>query len=239
MIRLIVTSATYQQSAKVTPELLERDPSNRLLARGPRGRMPSWMIRDQALAASGLLTRTFGGPSVKTYQPAGIWEEATFGNKRYQPDKGEALYRRSLYVYWRRIIGPTMFFDAANRQTCSIKGVTTNTPLHALTTLNDITYVEAARTLAQRALEIGGTDTDRLAFAFRSVTSRRPTAAEAEILAGALAKQRKVFAADPAAATKLLKVGESPRNEKLDPTEHAALASVCLTVFSLDEALNK
>jgi mono/diheme cytochrome c family protein len=239
LIRLVVTSATYQQSAKVTPELLERDPDNRLLARGPRGRMPSWMIRDHALAVSGLMTPAFGGPSVKAYQPAGIWEEATFGNKRYQPDKGEALYRRSLYVYWRRIVGPTMFFDAANRQTCSVKGVTTNTPLHALTTLNDITYVEAARTLAQRAIENGGTDADRLAFAFRSVTSRRPTAAEAEILTAAMTKQRKLYAADPAAAAKLLKVGESPRNEKLDATDHAALASVCLTVLNLDEALNK
>jgi hypothetical protein len=237
LIRLIVTSATYRQSAKVTPELLERDPDNRLLARGPRGRMPSWMIRDHALAASELMTPTFGGPSVKTYQPAGIWEEATFGNKRYQPDKGEALYRRSLYVYWRRIVGPTMFFDAANRQTCSVKGVTTNTPLHALTTLNDITYVEAARTLAQRALALP--DADRLAFVFRCATSRRPTAAEADVLAAALAKQRALYTADPAAAAKLLKVGESPRNEQLDATAHAALTSVCLTVLNLDEAMNK
>jgi mono/diheme cytochrome c family protein len=240
LIRLIVTSATYRQSARVTPELLERDPDNRLLARGPRGRMPSWMIRDAALAASGLMTPTIGGPPVKTYQPAGIWEEATFGNKRYVADKGEALYRRSLYVFWRRIVGPTMFFDAANRQTCSVKTTTTNTPLHALVTLNDITYVEAARALAQLALEKGsGTDAERLAFAYRRVLARTPTDAEARVLASALEKQRGLFAADKPAALKLLKVGESPRNEKLDAVEHAALAAVCLTVLNLDEALNK
>jgi hypothetical protein len=240
IIRLIVTSAAYRRSAKVSPGLLERDPDNRLLARGPRYRLPSWMIRDQALAASGLLTPTVGGPPVKTYQPAGIWEEATFGNKRYTPDKGEALYRRSLYVFWRRIVGPTMFFDAANRQTCSVKTTTTNTPLHALVTLNDPTYVESARALAQLALEKGAaTDADRLAFAFRRILARTPTEAEAKVLAGALAKQKTLFAADKDAALKLLKVGDSPRNEKLNPTEHAALASVCLIVLNMDEALNK
>jgi hypothetical protein len=240
LIRLIVTSATYRQSAKVTPELLERDPANRLLTRGPRFRLPSWMIRDQALAASGLLTPTFGGPPVRTYQPAGIWEEATFGNKRYVQDRGEALYRRSLYVFWRRIIGPTVFFDVANRQTCSVKTTTTNTPLHALVTLNETTYVESARALAQRALEQGGTtDAERLSYAFRRVLARKPTDAEARVLVGALAKQRELFAADRAAALKLLKVGDSPRNEKLDAVEHAALATVCLTVLNLDEALNK
>jgi hypothetical protein len=240
LIRLIVTSATYRQSAKVTPELLERDPANRLLARGPRVRMPSWMIRDHALAASGLLTPQFGGPPVKTYQPAGIWEEATFGNKRYVQDKGAALYRRSLYVFWRRIIGPTMFFDVANRQTCSVKSTTTNTPLHALVTLNETTFVESARALAQLALEKGGaTDAERLYFAFRWVTARKPTDAETKVLVGALEKQRTLFAADKPSALKLLKVGESPRNEKLDAVEHAALASVCLMMLNLDEALNK
>jgi hypothetical protein len=240
LIRLIVTSATYRQSAKVTPELLERDPANRLLARGPRFRLPSWMIRDQALAASGLLAPTLGGPPVRTYQPAGIWEEATFGNKRYVQDKGDALYRRSLYVFWRRIIGPTVFFDVANRQTCSVKTTTTNTPLHALVTLNETTYVEAARSLAQRALEQGGTtDEERLSFAFQRVLARKPTDTESRVLAGALEKQRKLFAADKGAALKLLKVGESPRNEKLDTVEHAALAAVCLMVLNLDEALNK
>lgn len=239
MVRLIVTSATYRQSAQVPAALLERDPDNRLLARGPRFRMPSWMIRDQALAASGLLTPAVGGAPVRTYQPPGIWEEATFGNKRYVQDKGAALYRRSLYVFWRRIVGPTMFFDAANRQTCSVKATTTNTPLHALVTLNDTTYVEAARVLAQRALGHGGTDTERLAFAFRCLLARAPNGPERQVLLGALEKQRKLFGTDRGAALKLLRVGEAPRNEALDPAEHAALTAVCLMVLNMDEALNK
>src|SRR5262249_32473406 len=152
LCRLIVTSATYRQSSRLTQALAERDPDNRLLARGPRFRLPSWMIRDQALAASGLLVGTIGGPPVKPYQPAGIWEEATFGTKRYQQDKGEALYRRSVYTFWRRIVGPTLFFDTAARQTCTVKQTRTNTPLHALTTLNDVTFVEAARVMAERVL---------------------------------------------------------------------------------------
>jgi len=239
-VRLMVTSAAYRQSSVVTPELRERDPDNRLLARGPRYRLPSWMIRDQALAASGLLTPTIGGPAVKPYQPAGIWEEATFGNKRYQQDKGDALYRRSLYVFWRRIVGPTMFFDAASRQTCSVKGTTTNTPLHALATLNDITYVEAARALAQLAMEKGGTtDAERVSFAFRRVTARKPTEAQVKILAAGVEKQRAIFAEDKAGAAKLLKAGDSPRNEKLDPADHAALTVVCSLILNQDEVLNK
>ncbi len=240
MVRLMVTSNAYRQSSVVTPELRERDPDNRLLARGARHRLPSWMIRDQALAASGLITSTIGGPPVKPYQPAGIWEEATFGNKRYQQDKGDALYRRSLYVFWRRIVGPTMFFDAASRQTCSVKGTTTNTPLHALATLNDITYVEAARALAQLAMERGGvSDAERVAFAFRRATARKSTDAQTKILVDALAKQRVIFAEDKAAAAKLLKTGDSPRNEKLDATDHAALTVVCSLILNLDEVLNK
>jgi hypothetical protein len=239
LVRLIVTSSTYRQSSRITPELRERDPDNRLLARGPRHRLPIWMIRDQALAVSGLLTATIGGPPVKPYQPAGIWEEATFGNKRYQQDKGEALYRRSLYVFWRRIIGPTMFFDVANRQTCSVKTVITNTPLHALTTLNDVTYVEAARALAQLAMEQGRGDADRLAFAFRRATARKPTEMELNILQSALEKQRAFFAKDQIAATKLLNVGDSPRNTKLDAIDHAAFAVVCGIILNLDETLTK
>ena len=145
LVRQIVTSRAYRQSSKASPELIDRDPENRLLARGPRFRMPSWMLRDQALAASGLLVAKLGGPPVKGYQPDGVWEEATFGGKRYVQDHGEALYRRSLYTFWRRIVGPTMFFDNAARQVCTVNVFRTNTPLHALLTLNDVTYVEAAR----------------------------------------------------------------------------------------------
>ncbi len=237
--RLIVTSATYRQSSKVTPALVQRDPDNRLLARGARFRMPSWMIRDQALAAAGLLSLKLGGPSVKPYQPSGIWEEATFGKKSYVQDHGESLYRRSLYTFWRRIVGPTMFFDSAARQTCTVKSVRTNTPLHALATLNDITYVEAARGLAERAMQSGSSPTERLDAAFRRVTARHPSSAEAAILQARFDAVKAQFTAEPAAAEKLLKVGESRAASGLDPIEHAAYASVCLLILNLDEALTK
>ncbi|MCE9607672.1 MAG: PSD1 and planctomycete cytochrome C domain-containing protein [Planctomycetia bacterium] len=238
--RLIVTSAAYRQESKVSPAILERDPENRLLARGPRFRMPSWMLRDQALASAGLLVEKLGGPSVKPYQPAGIWEEATFGKKSYVQDKGDALYRRSLYIFWRRIVGPTSFFDVAARQTCTVKTLRTNTPLHALTTLNDPAYVEAARALAEQTLKDSAiAPNERLAAAFRRTTLRSPTPDELRILSKSLAQLRAEFAADPTAAEKLLKVGESPRDAKLDPIEHAAFATLCAMLFNLDETLTK
>ncbi|MBL8829334.1 MAG: PSD1 domain-containing protein [Planctomycetaceae bacterium] len=239
--RLIVTSAAYQQSSSVTPTLWERDPENRLLARGPRFRMPSWMIRDQALAISGLLVDRLGGPSVKPYQPAGIWEEATFGKKTYVQDHGESLYRRSLYIFWRRIVGPTMFFDTSTRQVCSIKQVRTNTPLHALATLNDVTYIEAARTLAQRVLQTSPSadDSSRIAAAFRRATTRAPSSQELTVLQGTLDRLRKHYAADRDAALQLLKTGESPRDEQLDPIEHASFTALCTLILNLDEVLTK
>jgi hypothetical protein len=240
LYRLIVTSATYRQASKVTPALVERDPPNRLLARGPRFRLPSWIVRDQALAASGLLVRRMGGPPVKPYQPAGVWEEATFGGKRYQQDRGEALYRRSVYTFWRRIVGPTVFFDTAARQTCVVKPTRTNTPLHALTTLNDVTFVEAARVLAGRVLAASGpSPEERIDRAFRLVLARRPTSAERQVLAASVARVRREFAADPQAAHKFLGAGESPRDARIDPVEHAAWAAVCSAILNLDEALTK
>ncbi len=237
--RLIVTSATYRQSSRVTPELLERDPDNRLLARGPRHRMPSWMLRDQALAAAGLLHEQRGGPAVKPYQPAGIWEEATFGKKTYQQDHGDALYRRSLYVFWRRIVGPTTFFDAGARQVCTVKVARTNTPLHALVTLNDPAYVEAARVLAQGALATATDDSGRVDQVFRLVTARRPSAAERDILLRRLATLRGQFAADPKAALQLASTGEAPRPGSLDPVEHAAWTALCSLLLNLDETLSR
>ena len=179
------------------------------------------------------------GKPVNGYQPPGIWEEATFGNKRYQQEHGDALYRRSVYTFWRRIVGPTMFFDAGTRQTCSVKQSRTNTPLHALTTLNDVTYVEAARAMAERVLSSPGDDAKRLAFAFRLLLAREPSAEERRVLLAGWERLRKQYAADPTAAKKLLAVGESKRNEKLDPLEHAALTGLCLTLLNLDEALSK
>jgi hypothetical protein len=237
--RLIVTSATYQQSSRVTAALHERDPENRLLARGPRHRLPSWMLRDQALAASGLLVEKPGGPAVKPYQPAGIWEEATFGKKTYIQDHGAALYRRSLYVFWRRIVGPTTFFDAGARQVCTVKVPHTNTPLHALVTLNDTAYVEAARVMAQGASVAADDDAGRLEYVFRVLTAREPGAKEKTVLLKRLEKLRTQFAADPAAALQLASVGEAARPESLDPVEHAAWTALCSLVMNLDEVLSK
>lgn len=238
--RLIVTSATYRQSSKVTPELVEHDPDNRLLARGPRYRWPSWMIRDQALAVSGLLEEHVGGPPVKGYQPPGIWEEATFGKIGYQQDGGTALYRRSLYQFWRRIVGPTVFFDVSNRQNCTVKLARTNTPLHALVTLNDVTFIEAARHLAERTLKTGGTtDAERLAFAFRLCTSRFPTDHEQAVLLNRLEQLRTKYTADLDAANALIRVGESPPDLDLPPVDFSAWTAVSSLLLNLDETLCK
>lgn len=243
LMRLIVTSETYQQSSKFDVSSFksaEVDPENRYLARGARFRMPSWMIRDQALFVSGLMKEQVGGPSVKPYQPEGIWEEATFGKKSYVQDHGDALYRRTLYTFWRRIVGPTMLFDNAARQVCAVKATRTNTPLHALVTLNDITFVEAARALAQRVLLTHrGDEEEALRHAFRRVTCRMPSAAEMALLKAQLARLRTEQAGDRAAAMKLLSVGESKRDETLDPVEHAAWTSLCLMLLNLDEAVTK
>jgi hypothetical protein len=238
--KLIVMSATYRQSSRVTGAVLERDAGNRLLARGPRYRLPSWMIRDQALAAGGLLVEKVGGRPVNSYQPSGVWEETTFGNKQYHQDHGEALYRRSLYTFWRRIVGPTLFFDSARRQTCVVKTTRTNTPLQALTTLNDVTYVEAARALAQRVLRTAGPSPERrVELSFRLVLARGPTAEEEQALLASIERLRREFAKDPAAAKKLLQVGESKRDETLDPVEHAAYTALCNSILNIDEALTK
>jgi hypothetical protein len=237
--RLIVTSATYRQSSRRTPELAERDPENRLLARGPRYRLPSWMIRDAALAAGGLLTDEIGGPPVKSYQPSGVWEEATFGGKRYVPDSGAALYRRSLYVFWRRIVGPTVFFDVANRQYCTVRTPRTDTPLQALLLLNDTTYVEAARGLAVRVLTAAADDGGRFDALYRRVLGRPPGAEERRILATGLERHRKRWAGDAEAARRWLTVGASPRDERWAPAELAAWTQLAATVLNLDEAISK
>ena len=239
LLKSIVMSTTYRQTSAISPELLDRDPENRLLARGSRSRLPSWMIRDQALAVSGLLIDSLGGPPVKPYQPEGIWKEATFGHIKYEQDHGEGLYRRTLYTFWRRIVGPTMLFDNSPRQTCSVKSTLTNTPLHALTTLNDITYVEAARVMAERMLKAKSTDEARLQTAFRLATARHPSKSEETILRRRLSVLRGQFARDPASARRLVATGEAPVDESLDPVEHAAMAGLCSLILNLDEAISK
>ena len=233
LIKLIVMSETYQQSSKVTDP---SDPDNRLLARGPRFRLPSWALRDQALALSGLLNPKLGGPSVKPYQPEGIWEEATFGKKTYVQDHGESLYRRTLYVFWRRIVGPTMLFDNSTRQVCAVKATRTNTPLHALVTLNDTTFVEAARVLAEKVLISPGDDSQHLQHAFHIVTNRDAKGEELAVLQKQLAKLRPQAAQD---AARLLKVGEHKSDTHLNAVEHAAWTSLCLMLLNLDEVVTK
>lgn len=240
LMKQLVMSHTYRQTSKIIPALQAEDPENRLLGRAPRYRLPSWMLRDQALAASGLLTRTIGGPSVNVYQPPGIWEEATFGKKQYVQDHGDALYRRSLYIFWRRIIGPTIFFDNASRQTCTVDVFRTNTPLHALLTFNDVTYVEAARVLAQDVLvTVLQDDETRLNQVFQRTLARPCRPKEAEILLAGLQRSRETFAEHEEQARDLLAVGESPRDEKLNIVEHASWTSLCLAVLNLDETLTK
>jgi hypothetical protein len=199
MQKTIVMSATYRQSSKVTPELLQKDPENRLLARGPRFRLSAGELRDQALAVSGLLVEKIGGPSVKPYQPPGLWKELTGGDD-YIPDQGEGLHRRSLYTFWKRTSPPPMMmnFDAAGRETCVVRELRTNTPLQALDLMNDVTFLEAARALAERMIRDGGpTEAERIAYGFSLVTARPPKSRESDILLSSLHYYRDTLQADP------------------------------------------
>ncbi|MCA8975054.1 MAG: PSD1 domain-containing protein [Planctomycetes bacterium] len=238
--RAIVTSATYRQSARAARSAFAADPDNELLARGSRHRLPAWMLRDQALALGGLLVERLGGPPVRPYQPEGVWAEASFDTIRYRRDRGDAPYRRSVYVFWRRIVGPTFFFDTAARQTCVVGQTRTNSPLHALLTLNETAFVEAARGFAQRAWREGGDSAaSRIAWAFRAATCRRPDAAELQRLLERYGAGRSRFDADPAAAAALLAVGDSVRDPTLPAAELAALAIVTSILLNLDEVLTR
>jgi mono/diheme cytochrome c family protein len=240
LLRLMVTSASYRQTSNSTAEKNTIDPANRLLSRAPRFRMPSWMIRDQALAAGGSLVAKLGGPPVKPYQPEGLWQEFSFGKIKYEPDAGAALYRRSLYTYWRRIVAPPMFFDASTRQTCSVKATRTNTPLHALATLNDPAYVEAARTMAGKLLTTPDvSDRERIDGAFRLCMARSAESEELDLLEQSLARLRQEFGADPESAEAYLSVGASKTLSGIDQADYAAYASLCLSIMNTDEALTK
>lgn len=244
LLRLMVTSATYRQQSHFTPLLRARDPDNRLLTRGPRFRLPAEFVRDQALAASGLLVPSLGGPSVKPYHPAGIYEQITAGrgNNVYVPGKGDDLHRRSLYTYWKRSVPhPAMLlFDVPFRETCTLRRPRSNTPLQALNLMNDPTYVEAARFLAQRMIREGGsTPETRLAYGFRLMLARSPRQAEATILHSAYERTRREFQADPAAARALLAVGEAKTDPQLDAVDLAAYATVASTILNLDAVVTK
>ena len=240
LLTLIVTSNTYKQSSKVTPELLENDPANRHLSRGARYRLSSHTLRDQALYVSGLLVERLGGKPVKPYQPPNLWEEFSFNHIKYVQDHGDALYRRSLYTFWRRTVAPPELFDTAARQVCVVRTSRTNTPLHALTTLNDVTFAEAHRVLAERIIKQGGkTPAERIDYAFQLAVAREPTRAERELLVNAVERLRKQYAADRPAAEKVIAQGEKPRDPMLDSTELAAYAGVASVILNLDEALTR
>ena len=243
--RLIVMSATYQQASRVTGDSQQRDPENALLSRGPRFRLDAETIRDSALFVSGLLADKVGGRSVRPYQPAAIWESVSFQSSdthTYKRDSGAALYRRSLYTFWKRTAPPPslMAFDAPSRETCVARRSRTNTPLQALVLMNDEQYVEAARQLAQRmVIEGGEAPSNRLTYGFRLVTSRLPLATELDILLQTLEQHRAHFQADRDAATKLLSVGEAPRENSLDVVEHSAYTMLASLLLNLDEAITK
>jgi hypothetical protein len=241
--RLIVGSNTYQQRSEAAPEMYQRDPDNRLLARGPRYRLQSEALRDNALAVSGLLATKIGGPSVMPYQPAGLWEELAGGaHDDYTQGHGDDLYRRSLYTYRKRTVPhPSMAtFDAPSWEICQVKRARTNTPLQALALLNDVTYTEAARKFAERMLTEGGNSADsQLAFAFRLATSRAPTASELAVLNASLQKYLDRFRKSPAAAEQFVSHGEAARNKSLDMVNLAAHTAVASIILNMDEAISK
>jgi hypothetical protein len=239
--KLIVLSATYRQASTTTPAMLDLDPANRLLARGPNVRLPAAVIRDQALAIAGLLVEKVGGPSVYPYQPAGIWRDLN-SYEDYVQGKGEDLYRRSLYTFWKRTIPPpTMVnFDASTRESCVVRTGLTNTPLQALDLMNNVQYLEASRVLAQHMMREGGaTPAARIGYAFRRATARLPKQREAAVLLQAFNEQLASFKARPADALKYVSAGEYPRDDRLDVPELAAYSTVASLIFNLSATITK
>ena len=247
LLRTMLRSQTYRQASATTPAMLARDPDNRLLARGPRFRLQAELIRDGVLQVAGLLVPQLGGPSVNPYTPGDPWREISHyasthaTAQSFRQDHGSKLYRRSLYTYWKRTMPPPNMsaFDAPNREVCTVSRSFTNTPLQALVLLNDPQFVEAARAFAERILHRSGDDTERLEHAFRAAVSRPPTAKELAVLHRALARERSTFAATPAAAAKLLAIGEAPRDAGLAPIEHAAWTQVAAVLLNLSETITR
>jgi hypothetical protein len=239
--KLIVMSATYRQTSQASPELLAKDPDNQLLARGPKHRLRAEEIRDNALAVSGLLSSKIGGPSVRPYQPDGLWEQSGTPS-HYVQDKGEALYRRSLYTFWKRIVPPPnmLIFDAPTREVCTARRETTTTPLQALVLLNDPQFIEAARVMAEKLVRDCGQDTTKcITRGFRLTTGRMPKPREQALFQELYDEQLKRFEADPSATEQYLKIGEQPLDKSLPSQQVAATAVLASALMNLDEFVNE
>ncbi len=245
LLKEIVMSATYRQSSRVTSERRTRDPENRLLTRGPSGRLDAEVIRDSALLVSGLLSDRIGGPSVFPYHPPGLWQEINNRpgySRTYQQDSADKLYRRSLYTFWKRTVPPPSMsaFDAPDREFCLVRRSRTNTPLQALVLLHDPQFVEAARHLGGRMLAEGGATTrQRLEFGFRLCHSRTPSEPELATLTDVLGRRLEQYRGDPDAAARLLAVGDSPPDHSLDAAELAAWTTVGRVLLNLSEFVTK
>jgi len=237
---MIVMSLTYQQSSEVTSP---QDPENRLLARGPRFRLPAETVRDQALAISGLLAMKIGGPSTRPYMPEGVWDETSrYGNLRgYKNDTDDGLYRRGMYTIWKRTAASPsmMLFDAPSREVCTVRRSRTNTPLQALVLLNEVTFVEAARKLAERMMTSGDRIEERLAYGFRLATARNPTTQEIEVLRGGFDDDLQRFESSPNDADRLLGFGNSQSEKTLDRSELAAYTLAANVILNLDEVVTR
>jgi hypothetical protein len=239
-IKQMVMSATYRQSAKVTPALLARDSENRLLARGPRNRLDAEFIRDNALALGGILNPALGGRSIKPAQPEGTWEINEMSGYKYEKSKGADLYRRGLYVYWRRstVYPSFVTLDAPTREFCVAQRARTSTPLQSLVLMNDPVFVEAARAFAQRILAEGGPDSEsRLEHAWRLALARPPSEQERAILQRTLAKQIETFQQDQTLAKKLVSVGDLARPKDVNEGELAAWTALCNVLLNLNETI--
>lgn len=245
LFQLMVTSQAYRQDARVTPKKLEKDPANRLLSRGPRFRMDAEMVRDYALAASGLLAPKLGGPSVKPYQPDGVWEAVAMpesNTKKYQRDSGESLYRRSLYTFWKRAAPPASMdiFNAPSREVSCTRRERTNTPLQALATLNDLQFIEAARHLAEVAWkQSGGKPPEAIEVVAERLLARPLRADERAIVQQSLQEFTGFYGRQPEEATRLISLGDSKPASDIPPTQLAALTLVANQLMNLDEVLNK
>jgi hypothetical protein len=242
LLRTILLSDTYRQSSRVTPALLQKDPDNRLLSRGPRIRLSAETIRDGALFQAGLLHEKPGGPPVKPYQPEGLWKEVIMQDFEYVQAKGPDLYRRSLYTFWKRTAAPPMMlnFDASQREACMVRESRTNTPLQALNLMNDVTFLEASRFVGQRMIREGGpSQEDRLRHGFRIVLGRSPSPVELEAIAGSLNYHLDYFSTRPGDAKAFLAHGDSPADAAIAPRELASYMSVASLLLNSDEAITK